>query len=160
MDSRTLAMLRKHLPAFTPVVQSGEGEDTGWEHLNLPSAPGADYHFELYEYSNGEKHICARRCEASEKEYFWYSAHELYLGKDAEAVAREYLDDLEKLISHPTRIKQVRGILFMKFKCQYKDDEKGWKTVSSNSALKSGFQFPPMAERSKIYESPKLSVVG
>ncbi|HUR37015.1 MAG TPA: hypothetical protein VM009_04305 [Terriglobales bacterium] len=161
MDTRTLALLARYLPTFLPTVEAGKGEDIRWERLDLPLAEGADYSWVLYEYSNGDKHIYAKRKGATSDEYFWYLPIELAgFGNDKEEVTKEYLEILENVLAHATRITQKRGLLLRTFKCQYLNHDNRWKTISTNSTSRFSAELPPYSERTRMYESPMLSKVS
>lgn len=122
-------------------------------HIELPPPVGADYCFTLW-LGSGEKQISARLLNAEKSLYFWYRPFEDAEFRSAERLDKEFLETVEVIIRHNTRIEQKRGLFFNHFKCEY-ESASGWKRVYGHSALR-WIRAPRVTGRLRIYKSPRL----
>ena len=147
--------LNRLLPDF--VVQPvSEGDEQRSTRIDLPTAVGAEYCFELWICP--EKQIGARLIEGGEGcNYFWYLPFEDadYHGS-TEMLDQHFCDTVEKLLTHNTRIVCRSGWLSWQFRCDYESQGR-WKKISCNSTLKiAGWKVPKLAGKRRIYQSPAI----
>jgi hypothetical protein len=154
VDAPTITALQRLLPdvAFAPILtplrwRSGLSviphEDFS-VHVNLPPAPGAEYSFELC--FRPEKQVHAKLINADPSRlYFWYMPfEEAAFNNSVEKLDRAFIETLELLISHETRIVQKRSLFLDSFRCEYKGSC-GWQRVYENGGLRMvgfGFKVP------------------
>ena len=122
-------------------------------HIELPPPAGADYCFILW-LGSGEKQISARLLNADKPSYFWYRPFEDAEFRSAEQLDKAFLEAVEVIIRHNTRIEQTRGLFFNHFKCEY-ESESGWKRLYGMAALR-WIRAPKILGRKHIYQSPRL----
>ena len=122
-------------------------------HIEMPPPAGADYCFTLW-LGSGEKQISARLLNADKSSYFWYRPFEDAEFRSAEQLDKAFLEAVEVIIRHNTRIEQKRGLFFNHFKCEY-ESASGWKRLYGHSALR-WIRAPRITGRQHIYQSPRL----
>jgi hypothetical protein len=123
-------------------------------HIELPPPAGADYCFTLW-LGSGEKQISARLLNAEKYWYFWYRPFEDAEFRSAERLDKAFLETVEVILRHNTRIEQKRGLFFNHFKCEY-ESASGWKRLYGHSALR-WIRAPRVTGRLHIYQSPRLT---
>jgi hypothetical protein len=136
-----------------PDTKPEPGTDGPSYHPHLPLPAGAEYRFTLW-LGCGEKQISARLLTADETAYFWYMPFEEAAFRSAEQLNRAFLDAVELIIRHNTRIEQKRGLFSTHFKCEY-ESASGWKRVYGHSGLR-WIRAPKTAGRRQVYQSPPL----
>jgi hypothetical protein len=122
-------------------------------HICLPCPSGADYRFTLW-LGSGEKQISARLLTAGEGLDFWYMPFEGAAFRSAEQLGKAFLETVELLVRHNTRVEQKRGVFFNHFKCEY-ESENGWKPVYGHSSAR-WIRAPRILGRRQVYQSPPL----
>jgi hypothetical protein len=164
IDEQTIAALQRLLPgmAFEPIVVplpdcssvAPRSADFAVS-IDLPAPSGADYSFELY--FRPERQIHAKLISgAPSRPYFWYMPFEdAAFNNSVEKLDKAFIETVELLISHETRIMQKRGLLSHSFQCDYKAGS-GWKRVFGVSCLRTGFKPPEIAGGMYVYRSPAL----
>jgi hypothetical protein len=166
IDDKTLSLLNRLLRGYGPVIHPVEPQCNPRDNItrfNLPTAPDAEYSFRLWFYESGERQISAQLIrDHSDETYFWYRPLEMgeFNGCEDDLVS-EFCEELEALLTHETRIVQLKGWLFWHFRCEYRVGEK-WKSVCSHSAFRGGRFRPPHIEgRMRVYHSaPIASIAG
>jgi hypothetical protein len=147
--------VRSLLPSV--VVEADKKQELGVHaqsyHIELPPPASADYRFVLW-LGNGEKQISARLLASDEAVYFWYRPFEEAEFRSAEKLNKAFIEAVELIVRHNTRIEQKRGLFFNHFKCEY-ESPSGWKRVYGHSALR-WIRAPRIAERQHVYQSPSL----
>ena len=162
LDQRTIQLLAKYLPDFQPIPLEKEAKEAswgyGWTTLSLPIANGADYGFSLHEYNGDQYDVSASLLnpQDSTKRHFWHISLEVLDKSKANEVFSYYLQLIEVLLCHETRIEQQKGLLFGSLRCDYLDEEL-WKKVGSVSFFRYLIHGPTISGRSKIYRSPAVS---
>jgi hypothetical protein len=122
-------------------------------HIELPPPSGADYCFTLW-LGSGEKQISSRLLNADKASYFWYRPFEEAEFRSAEQLSKAFLEAVELIVRHNTRIEQKRGLFSNHFKCEY-ESESGWKRLYGHSALR-WIRAPKITGRRHVYQSPRL----
>jgi len=122
-------------------------------HIELPPPAGADYRFILW-LGSGERQISARLLTSDEASYFWYRPFEQAEFRSAERLDKAFIDAVEVIMRHNTRIEQKRGWFFNYFKCEY-ESESGWTRLYGHSGVW-WVGAPKIAERRHVYQSPQL----
>jgi hypothetical protein len=165
VDEPTITALQRLLPgvAFEPILtplrwRLGLSAKSDFSvHVNLPAAPGAEYSFELY--FRPEKQIHAKLINADSL-YFWYMPfEEAAFNNSLEKLDGAFIETVDLLISHETRIVQKRGLFLDSFCCDHKGSS-GWRRVYWMAGLRMGgfgFKVPRIAGRERIYRSPALA---
>jgi hypothetical protein len=153
-----LESLKSLLPnaALDPIVKALSWSRYPASSVDLPAPPEADYRFHLT--LRPERQIHANPLHLGEAHYyFWYRPfEEAEFGNSIEKLDGAFLETVERLVSHETRIVQKRGLLNHSFRCDYKSQGE-WKRVYGHSALRfGGFVPPPIAGRKQIYYAPAL----
>lgn len=120
--------VRSLLPSV--VVEADTEQERGVQgqsyHIELPPPAGADYRFVLW-LGSGEKQISARLPASEEAANFWYRPFEEAEFGSAEQLTKAFIEVVELIMRHNTRIEQKRGLLFNHFKavawpnCCYQD---------------------------------------
>jgi hypothetical protein len=124
-----------------------------WSQLSLPSAPGAQYNFEIHVYTDGEPQICARLLNDDANRYFWYHPFEVPDFGSVEERDKGFFEALELLVTRPSRIRQSKGLFLCRFVCEVLDSEQWRRVGPSMSALTlTNFRFPP--GRNRTYTAP------
>lgn len=162
LDEKTAALLKKLLPDFAPAQhwresRNSEGEE--FAELDLPTPYAAEYFFRLTFYSGVERQISAVLTEPpGDYTYFWYLPYELSAFRFAgETLMRKFLEELEALLTHDTRIIQRCGRLFWHFRCEYRAAGH-WEKFYQHSALKAlKFAVPPIQGKEHIYRAARLA---
>ncbi len=153
---KIIETLNRLLPDFVvqPVSQ-GDGH-TRSTRIDLPTAVGAEYLFELW--IRPETQIGARLIEGgADCNYFWYLPFEDadYSGS-TKILDQRFCETVEKLLTHNTRIIYRSGWLSWQFRCDYETQGR-WKKISYNSTLKlAGWKVPKLAGKRRTYQSPAL----
>jgi hypothetical protein len=162
VDEPTVLALQRLLPGvvlepiITPVpTRSGTLNAPVSVSVKLPPAPAADYQFELT--FEPERQIHAQLLDASNQRIaFWYMPFEDAAFGDSPARLDEaFIQTLERLLSHETRIVQRRGLLTHSFTCEYRAIDE-WKRISGISYLR-WFAAPRIKGRQHVYHSPSLT---
>jgi len=157
VDEATFATLRRLLPdaPLQPLLTPVSGSRESSVSTDLPLPVGADYRFNLY--LRPERQIHARLLNADPNAYFWYMPFEDAAFKySVEALDAAFLQTIEHLVQHETRIIQRRGLLSHSFKCEYKSGHE-WKGVYSHSGLRfGGFHAPQILTRTRVYISAAI----
>lgn len=122
-------------------------------HINLPSPEGADYRFILW-LGSGEKQISASLLTSEENLYFWYRPFEGAEFRSPEKLNKAFIEVVEVILKHNTRIVQKRGLFSNHFRCEY-ESASGWSRVYGHSALR-WIRAPKIAGRRHVYQSPRL----
>jgi len=153
---KIIETLNRLLPDFVvQPVSRGDGH-TRSTRIELPTAVGAEYLFELW--IRPEMQIGARLIEGgADCNYFWYLPFEDadYSGS-TKMLDQRFCETVEKLLTHNTRIIYRSGLLSWQFRCDYETQGR-WKKISYNSTLKlAGWKVPKLAGKSRIYRSPAL----
>lgn len=131
-------------------------EFSGRREFRFTPPPGADYRFEIHAYRDGEAHLSASLVgERPAGEYFWYVALELPDFGSTEELADELLKRAQRIMAHPSRIRQSRGWVLWTFHAEYEENGE-WSGVGGVSALKWGFRPPKIQVRERMYFSPPL----
>jgi hypothetical protein len=160
VDDVTIAALQTLLPevAFqqisSPIPRSSESA----VFISLPASSGADYSFKLWLLP--EKQIQAvLLADDSSEISFWYRPFEdADFNNSVDLRNKAFLETVELLISHETRIVQKVGLLFDSFRCEYKTAG-GWHTVDSMGYFRMGnFNTPRIKGRRHIYYSAALAL--
>jgi hypothetical protein len=122
-------------------------------HIELPPSAGADYCFTLW-LGSGQKQISARLLNAEKSSYFWYRPFEDAEFRSAERLDKAFLEAVEVIMRHNTRIERKHGFLFEHFKCEY-ESASGWKRLYGHADLR---LIPALktAGRKYVYQSPPL----
>jgi len=159
VDERMAAALSRTLPgvALEPRVRTDSGYGPSVS-VALPVPPEAEYRFVLT--LGPERQIHATLVSSPEsklKEYFWYRPFEDAEFKDRmEKLDAAFIDTIEKLVFHETRIVQKRGLLNHSFRLDYRSP-RGWERVYSHWALRlAGISVPAIKGTQRIYHSPAL----
>jgi hypothetical protein len=157
VDEPMLAALRRLLPNATlqPVLRPLSWSAYPSVSVALPVPAGAEYGFKLY--FQPERQISARLLVADGTYYFWYMPFEdAAFRNSVEELDAAFVQTIEHLVWHETRIVQKRGLINHSFRCDYKSAS-GWKRVFSHSALRLGGFHPPLiAGRERVYTSPAI----
>jgi hypothetical protein len=150
-----VALVKRLLPSalLEPDAKQEPGIHGQSDHIHLPAPVGADYRFTLW-LGDGEKQISARLA-SNEAAYFWYRPFEEAEFRSADELGKAFLEAVEQIVRHNTRIEQKRGWLFNHFKCEYESATRGWKRVYAHSGLR-WIRAPKIAGRSHTYHSPPL----
>lgn len=157
---RTLSWLREELPGVSlDMVRHGDAF-----RIDLPAAPGADYHFRLYFQLNGQREIHAVPLGIPEAEdvnvYFWSRIYEPEDHLSLAELAHSADATLRELLRSRTRIRQRRGLLFGSFVLE-RQRQDSWITVSSAGYFRwSNFRVPQINGRERVYRSPGLTPPG
>jgi len=122
-------------------------------HIELPPPEGADYRFILW-LGSGEKQISARLLTSDETTHFWYRPFEDAEFRSAEQLDKAFLETVEVIMRHNTRIEQKRGLLFNHFKCEY-ETASGGSRVYGHSGVR-WIGAPKIAGRRHVYQFPPL----
>jgi hypothetical protein len=122
-------------------------------HIELPPPAGADYRFTLW-LGSGEKQISTRLLNSDKSSYFWYQPFEEAEFRSADRLNKAFLEAVEVIMRHNTRIEQKRGPFFNHFKCEY-ESASGWKRLYGHSALR-WIRAPKITGRQHVYQSPRL----
>jgi hypothetical protein len=159
VDEPTLEKLERLLPGveLEPILKPLSLSKYPSVSIELPTAPQADYRFVLH--LQPEKQVSARLPQSDATHYyFWYQPFEdAAFRNSAEKLDNAFIETVEKLVRHETRIRQKRGLLNHSFRCEYKSP-KGWERVYGHSALRlGGFKVPPIAGREQVYRSAALA---
>ncbi len=158
VDESTLVALQRLFPsvAFEPIIEHLPDSPELSVHVNLPAPIGAEYSFKLW--FRPEKQIHAALIDADSPQlYFLYRPfEEAEFKNSAEKLNIAFLETLETLVLHETRIIQKTGLLSHSFRCEYKTNN-GWKRVYATSCLRiSCFKTPRIEDRKHTYHSPAL----
>ena len=155
LDDPTVAFVKKLLPSVVvePDTEPEPGVDGPSYHIHLPLPAGAEYRFTLW-VGGGEKQITARLLTADQTAHFWYLPFEEADFHTGEQLNKAFLDAVEQIACHNTRIEQKRGLFANHFRCEY-ESASGWKRVSGISALR-WIRVPRMPGRRQVYQSPPL----
>src|ERR1051326_4838079 len=112
VDDPIVVFVRGLFPSV--VVERDSRQETGVStesyHIELPAPLGADYAFILW-LGGSEKQISAR-LTSGERAYFWYRPFEEAEFRSAEELDKAYLEAVELIMHHSTRIEQKRGWFF------------------------------------------------
>jgi hypothetical protein len=123
----------------------------------LPYPPDADYRFTVT-IESGEATISARRTGSDENEYFWYHPFEDWQYREGCAELEEaLLSALTAIVSHPTRITQMRNRFSWSFICEYQDGE-AWKALYEHNVLRGNRSVPAIDGNERVYRSPPLTL--
>jgi hypothetical protein len=157
LDDPAVALVRRLLPSAVVETDAKRESDTHTPsyHIHLPLPVGAEYRFTLWLgcLGYGEKVIRAR-LTTDEAAHFWYMPFEEAAFRSAEQLNEAFLDTVELIIRHNTRIEQKRGLIFNHFKCEY-GSASGWKRIYGLSALR-WMRAPKMLGKRQVYQSPSL----
>jgi hypothetical protein len=155
LNDPVVAFVKQLLPSV--VVESDTKPEPGIQgpsyHIDLPTAAGAEYRFILWLGGN-ERQISARLLTAEENAHFWYMPFEKLLGNSPQQLTKTFLDTVELIVRHKTRIEQKRGLFFNHFRCDYYSPN-GWKRIYGLSALR-WIRVPKIKEQRHIYQSASL----
>lgn len=130
--------------------------------LALPAARGADFHFNVYVYDDGEPQITAQPRvgggdlhDVRDLVAFWHLSFEApdFLSDDDRLNA--FLAVLGCLLTHDVRIRQRRGWLNYSFTCEYQADDR-WIALPGVSYLR--WTLRPAAPEAGVlcFSSPPL----
>lgn len=163
VDERMVAALNRTLPGvtFEPMVETHSRYDRSVR-VELPAPPDSEYQFILTLQPERQIHArLLRHLDTEQYNYFWYRPFEdAEFRNSMEKLDAAFIETIEKLVRHETRIIQKRGLLSHHFRCEYKPPS-GWKSVSSNSTLRfGGFRVPLIADKQRVYHSPTLLYQG
>jgi hypothetical protein len=127
-----------------------------WSQLSLPSAPGAEYRFEIHVYADGEPQICARLLNDDTDQYFWYHPFEVPDFGSVDERDKGFFEALQLLVTKPSRIRQSKGLFLCRFVCEIQEGGQWRRVGPSMSALTfTNFRLPP--GRSRTYTSAPTS---
>ena len=157
VDERIVVALNRTLPgvAFEPILKTHSRSGIRSVTVELPAPQGAEYQFVLT--FQPEKQIHARLLGTQQNNYFWYRTFEETESRNSiEKVDAAFIESVEKLVRHETRIVRKRGLLNHSFRLDYKCPS-GWKRVYGHWALRlGGFSVPLIVGRQRVYHSPAL----
>ncbi len=127
--------------------------------LTLPSAPGAEYGFEIHVHIDGEPQICARLLNDNSDRYFWYHPFEVPDFGSVDERDKGFFEVLQLLVTKPSRIRQSEGLFLCRFVCEVLDNGQWRRVGPSMSALTfTNFRLPP--GRHRTYTSPPSPIGG
>jgi hypothetical protein len=130
-----------------------------WSELSLPSAPGAQYNFEIHVYADGDPQICARLLNDDANRYFWYHPFEVPAFGSVDERDKGFFEALQLLVTKPSRIRQSKGLFLCRFVCEVLDHGQWQRVGPCMSALTfSNFKLP--AGRNRTYTSPPSPIGG
>jgi len=154
-DDTIAAFVKRLLPSVIvePDAKAEPVTDGPSYHIHLPLPAGAEYRFTLW-LGGGEKQITASLLGAHEATYFWHMPFEQAGFPSKEQLNKAFLDAVNLIVHHNTRIEQIRGLFSNAFKCEYESAD-GWKRMAGVSALR-WINAPKIAERKRLYRSPAL----
>lgn len=133
-------------------VQGGsDGAD-----IILPVPDGAEYGFVVTLLSDGEMSINAAPCASSEPVFFWHLPYELLGSSPSDNSVEPLLEDLELLISHPSRIRQCRGLLAVTYRCEVLLREQWVRVGGIVSALHWWQRAALSLPRRDVFQSPAI----
>ncbi len=121
--------------------------------VELPVPAGADYQFILW-LGRGEKQISARLLAQTAPTYFWYMPFEEVTFRSAAELNKAFIEVVDQIMRHHTRIEQRRGLLSNHFKCEFKSAS-AWETVYRHSGLR-WIGAPEISSRTRVYQSSPL----
>jgi hypothetical protein len=148
---QTAAFIRGILPTEAVTIVA----DADATRLELPSAPGAEYSFQLWCYADGERNIHADLI-ADPEQRFWYHPFELEdFDRDPVKVAAATERELLLLVSRRTRVRINRGWVFWNFVLEAETASGEWERVSGYGLLR-GNPAPLATGDSAIYHAPPL----
>src|SRR3954470_3388442 len=104
---RNISLVRNYYPEWDSPLPVED--KNGWSSLNLPIDQEADYRYTVHAYNNGERQFGASRLQATENEHFWYCPYEPF--GDLSRLEDGFLNDLQTLLAHDTRIRQRNGLM-------------------------------------------------
>lgn len=160
VDEPTVAALHRLLPRLvfepilTPMPSSSVTIDPPMAvGVDLFPAPDADYSFHLT--FQPEKQIHARLIGADSKQYFWYMPfEEAAFSYSLERLDNAFIETIEAIVLHETRIIQKRGLLTHSFRCDY-NTVTDWKRVYGLSCMR-WFAVPKIEGNQRTYVSGAL----
>lgn len=160
VDERIVIALNRILPGVSlePILETHSRSGIRSVSVELPAPQGAEYQFVLT--FQPEKQIHAKvlpRLGTQQNNYFWYRPFEETESRDFnEKVDARFIEAIEKLVRHETRIVQKRGLLTHSFRLDY-GCPTGWKRVYGHAALRLGcLAAPSIVGRQRVYHSPAL----
>lgn len=159
VDERMVAALNRSLPGigFEPIVKTHLG-DVRSVRVELPAPPEAEYQFILTLQPERQIHArLLRYLDTQQRNYFWYRPfQDAEFRNSMEKLDAAFIETIEKLVRHQTRIVQKRGLLNHAFRLEYKSPT-GWKCVYGHSALRlGGFSVPSIAGKERVYHSSAI----
>lgn len=126
----------------------------GFREICFPHLPGNDYWY----YATFGSLLQLSACLAPYGEpqpAFWLMPFEC-AGDPTEADLAAFRDALFAVLRHPTRITQLRGLLFTMFRCEVHHDG-AWKRVFQNGYLRLTIRdLPRIAGRRHVYSAAEL----
>ena len=165
LDAETLGLIGLLLPNFNPVVQSVEpplSRKESFGRLDLPTALGGDYFFQIGLHGDVERQISARPTNIGRDDscYFWYRPFDELVEQPGsrEDLINAFSNMLKTLLTHKTRIVQRKGWLFWHFRCEYYEGD-AWKMIYRHSAFRGGgFKPPQISGNRRVYQSNAIAV--
>ena len=157
VDERMVAALDRILPGvtFEPIVKTHSRYRIRSVSVDLPASLGAEYQFVLKFQPERQIHARLLR-QHKQQNYFWYMPFEYASSDNMEKLDDAFIETIDKLVRHETRIVQKRGLLTHSFRLDYKPPG-GWKRVYGHSGLRlGGFSAPSIVGRKRVYHSPAL----
>ena len=159
VDERMVVALNRTLPnvALEPILKE-HSHGMRSVSVELPAPQGGEYQFILTLQPERQIHArLVRHLDTQRNNYFWYRPFEdAEFRGSIEKLDAAFIETIEKLVRHETRILQKRGLLNHSFRLEYKSSS-GWKRVYGHSALRmGGFSAPMIAGRQRVYHSPAL----
>jgi hypothetical protein len=155
LSDSVVAFVKSHLPSAT--LEEDMKHEPGVQgrsyHIDLPPPEGADYRFTLW-LGSGEKQISACLLGGSNT-YFWYMPFEEVSFRSVAQLNKAFIEVVDLLMRHPTRIQQRRGLFSHHFKCQYNSGG-NWETIYRHAGLR-WMGAPEIRGRRQVYQSPPLS---
>ena len=146
-----LETLRRSCPDLTPKIE----QDGNYICLEFTPAPGAAYFFTAYLHTDEytlELDACLLGAPANA--LFWNRRYERDDYDSYPAMVAKFSHDLVRVLSHPTRIVQVKGFFFWHFRCEVLSAS-GSVELPGASTLRPATA-PPIRGRRGAYESPAL----
>jgi hypothetical protein len=127
-----------------------------YDSYHLRPAPGADYSFVIWLYSDGAAEISASRIDHRDGDCFWSCVFEIHDFDDREQLAAALLAGARHLLWNPTRIVQRRGLILWTFYCEFFEDGE-WQRFCGHSVARWVRGIPPVVGRERVYVSDPVA---
>ena len=136
---------------LTPKIE----QDGNYICLEFPPAPGAAYFFSAYLHRDEYTlELDARLLDVPADVLFWNRRYECDDYASYSVMVAEFTHDLVRVLSHPTRIVQVKGLFFWRFSCEVLSAS-GPVELPGTATLRPAAA-PPISGRRGAYESAAL----
>jgi len=160
VDERIVVALNRTLPgfAFETILETHSRSGISSVTVELPVPEGAEYQFVLSFQPEKQIHARLLRQHGTQRNnYFWYRPFEETQSRDFnDKVDAAFVETIERLVHHETRIVQKRGLLNHSFRLDYKSPN-GWQRIYRVWTFRlGGFSVPSIAGRQRVYHSPAL----